>query len=166
MPKPRHLSLGKPPRVAFRFLDRFLQRQLAAKMAGEFGVAQRVEAGRVRRIAIQQPAHFIQQAAFEHPVEVARYAIPEAGVRDLELEPAAEVLTAAFATGGLRLVDLSGELRGDLDAQGREIAAAPTGASAAGVPTRPLARGARVLKGTLFAADMYAGLRTFRVGGP
>ncbi|MBK5098369.1 MAG: hypothetical protein JJE01_11340, partial [Gemmatimonadetes bacterium] len=72
-------------------------------------------------------------------------------------------LVAAFGTGGLRLADLSGELRGELYAQGRETAVIPTGAWIDGIPSRSLARGARVLKQAVFVADMYAGLRVFRV---
>jgi len=54
-------------------------------------------------------------------------------------------------------------LRGDLYRQGRETTSAPTGAWHTGVPSLSLARGARALKGSLFVADMYAGLRVFRL---
>jgi hypothetical protein len=97
------------------------------------------------------------------PREIARYAVPEAGIRDFEVDPRTETLIAAFGTGGLRLADLSGELRGELYAQGREISVAPTSAWQGGIPSRSLARGARLLKRTVYVADMYAGLRVFRV---
>ena len=97
------------------------------------------------------------------PTVMAWYRVPEAGVRDLEVDPRAERLGAAFGTGGVRLLDLSGELRGNLTDQGREVGAAATGSWWPGVPTRSLARGARSLKGSLFVADMYAGLRVFRI---
>lgn len=97
------------------------------------------------------------------PSESAWYRVPEAGVRDLDLDLRGEHLAAAFGTGGARLLDLSGELRGDLADQGREVAAAATGSWWPGVPTRSLARGVRSLKGSLFVADMYAGLRVFRI---
>ncbi|MCL7968832.1 MAG: hypothetical protein M8867_04310 [marine benthic group bacterium] len=99
----------------------------------------------------------------EQPVQRAWYHVPDAGVRDLEVDTRAERLTAAFGTGGARRLDVAGELRGDLYSQGRETAAAATGAWHTGVPSRSLARGARVLKGSLFVADMYAGLKVFRV---
>ena len=98
-----------------------------------------------------------------HPTVTAWYRVPEAGVRDLEVDPRAERLAAAYGTGGVRLLDLSGELRGDLADQGREVGAAATGSWWPGVPTRSLARGVRSLKGLLFVADMYAGLRVFRI---
>ena len=61
------------------------------------------------------------------------------------------------------LVDLSGEMRGDLYIQGREVVAVPTGAWLNGTPSRSLARGARGLKQAVFVADMYTGLRVFVV---
>ena len=97
------------------------------------------------------------------PSQRAWYQVPEAGVRDLDVDPRAERLAVAFGTGGVRLLDLSGELRGDLYTQGREIVASATGSWWPGVPTRSLARGARSLKGSLFVADTYAGLRVFRI---
>ena len=97
------------------------------------------------------------------PREVARYEVPEAGIRDFQVDHRSETLIAAFGTGGLRLADLSGELRGELYAQGRETSATSTGAWHDGIPSRSLARGARVLKQAVFVADMYAGLRVFRV---
>jgi hypothetical protein len=97
------------------------------------------------------------------PREVARYEVPEAGIRDFQVDHRTETLIAAFGTGGLRLADLSGELRGELYGQGREISATPTGAWHDGIPSRSLARGARVLKQAVFVADMYAGLRVFRI---
>lgn len=97
------------------------------------------------------------------PREVASYRVPEAGIRDFEIDHRAESIIAAFGTGGLRLTDLSGELRGELYDQGREASAVPTGAWYDGIPSRSLARGARVLKQAVFVADMYAGLQVFRV---
>jgi hypothetical protein len=96
------------------------------------------------------------------PLERAWYRAPDAGVRDLDVDTPMERLTVAFGTGGVRRLDVAGELRGDLYRQGRETTAAPTGAWHTGVPSRSLARGARALKGSLFVADMYAGLRVFR----
>jgi hypothetical protein len=97
------------------------------------------------------------------PRQVAWYSVPEAGVRDLEVDSRGEWLSGAFGTGGARMLDLSGELRGDRYEQGRELASAPTGAWWPGVPTRSMARGVRSLKGWVFVADMYAGLRVFRI---
>ena len=107
--------------------------------------------------------HIIDVTDIERPRESAWYRVPEAGARDLEIDPRTERLTAAYGTGGLRLVDLSGEMRGDLYVQGREVVAVPTGAWLHGTPSRSLARGARGLKQAVFVVDMYAGLRVFAV---
>ncbi len=107
--------------------------------------------------------HLIDVTEIERPLEVAWYGVPEAGVLDIEIDPRAEQLTAAFGTAGVRLLDLSGEMRGDLYRQGREVAAAPTGILSQGKPGRSLARGATRLKQAIFVADMYAGLLVFGV---
>ncbi len=107
--------------------------------------------------------HIIDLTELERPREVARYGVPEAGVLDIEIDPRSEQLTAAFGTAGVRLVDLSGEMRGDLYRQGREVAAAPTGVVTRGRPGRSMARGASRLKQSIFVADMYAGLLVFGV---
>ncbi len=58
--------------------------------------------------------HIIDVTDIEQPRESASYRVPEAGARDLEIDSRTERLVAAYGTGGLRLVDLSGEMRGDL----------------------------------------------------
>ena len=55
-----------------------------------------------------------------NPEEVARYEVPGAGSHNLWIED--DVLYAAFYNGGLRVVDISGELKGNLGSQGREMA--------------------------------------------
>ena len=65
--------------------------------------------------------HIVDFTDFRNPVEVARFEVPEAGSHNLWIED--DILYAAFYQGGLRVVDLSGELMGDLYRQGREIAA-------------------------------------------
>ena len=107
--------------------------------------------------------HIVDVTDIERPRESAWYNVPEAGARDLEIDTRTERLVAAFGTGGLRLVDFSGEMRGDLYGQSREVAAVPTGAWRSGSPSRSLARGARILKQAVFVADMYAGLMVFGV---
>ena len=64
--------------------------------------------------------HVIEWDDWENPEEVARYRVPEAGTHNLWIED--DVLYVAYYNGGVRLVDISGELRGDLYRQGREIA--------------------------------------------
>jgi hypothetical protein len=54
------------------------------------------------------------------PEEVARYEVPEAGVQDLWVE--GERLYVAAQNGGVRVVDIGADLKGNLYHQGREIA--------------------------------------------
>ena len=55
-----------------------------------------------------------------HPEEVARYEVPEAGVQDLWID--GERLYVAAQNGGVRVVDISADLKGNLYHQGREVA--------------------------------------------
>ncbi len=72
--------------------------------------------GGVRVVDLSEPAH---------PREVAEYHLAGFGARSLWLEQ--DVLYVGFEGGGLRAVDVSGDLRGDLRAQGRELGALWTG---------------------------------------
>ena len=63
--------------------------------------------------------HIVDFTDPQNPVEVARYEVPEAGTHNLWIEN--DVLYMGFYNGGVRIVDVSGELMGDLYKQGREI---------------------------------------------
>ena len=65
--------------------------------------------------------HFIElDENFENPREVARYEVPEGGTHNFWVEN--DVLYVAYYNQGVRVVDISGELLGNLYTQGREIA--------------------------------------------
>jgi hypothetical protein len=66
------------------------------------------------------PVHVIDVADLSRPRYVARYEVPEAGAHNFWVQ--GERLYVAYYQGGIRVVDVSGELRGDLYAQGREVA--------------------------------------------
>jgi hypothetical protein len=63
--------------------------------------------------------HVVDVTDIESPEEVGTYWVPEAGVHNLWAED--DKLYVAYYQAGLRVVDISGELRGDLYRQGREI---------------------------------------------
>jgi hypothetical protein len=65
--------------------------------------------------------------------------------------------------GGLRVVDISGELRGDLLAQGREIAHVATGDKQGSVPNAPNAWGAIYRDGNIYVPDINSGLWIVKV---
>ena len=92
----------------------------------------------------------------DHPVEVARYEVPEAGAHNVWVED--DVLYVGYYQGGLRAVDVSGELRGDLYAQGREIDLLLTTDEDTTVPNWPMTWGAQVFKGNIYTSDLHSGL--------
>jgi hypothetical protein len=102
--------------------------------------------------------HVIDVSDLENPREVAKYDLPEAGAHNVWVED--EVLYIAYYQGGVRVVDVSGTLRGDLYRQGREIGFLRTGAGPGEAiqPNSPQAWGPQVHKGHLFVSDNYSGL--------
>ncbi|MBA3582939.1 MAG: hypothetical protein H0W36_00130 [Gemmatimonadetes bacterium] len=65
--------------------------------------------------------HVFDVSDLELPVEVAKFEVPEAGAHNFWINDDEEVLYIAYYQAGLRALDVSGELRGDLYAQGRQI---------------------------------------------
>jgi len=65
--------------------------------------------------------HIIDFTDPANPEEVARYEVPETGPHNFMVDED-EVLWIAHYTGGFRAVDISGDLRGNLYTQGREVA--------------------------------------------
>ncbi len=102
--------------------------------------------------------HVIDVSDIETPAEVAKYEVPEAGAHNIWVENG--TLYIAYYQGGLRIVDVSGELRGNLYNQGREIGRIrTTGAEGeAIVPNAPQAWGPQPYKGNIFVSDLNSGL--------
>ena len=65
--------------------------------------------------------------------------------------------------GGLRVVDVSGELRGDLLAQDREIAHVYTGDAKGNFPNAAMAWGAIYRDGRIYVPDVFSGLWVVKV---
>ena len=100
--------------------------------------------------------HFFEWDEWDDPREVARYAVPEAGTHNLWVED--DILYIAYYNGGLRVVDISGELRGDLYRQGREIAMFRPHHPDSRVPNAPMVWGPQPYKGNIYLSDMNSGL--------
>lgn len=102
--------------------------------------------------------HVIDVSDIDEPKEVAKYELPEAGAHNVWIED--DVLYIAYYQGGLRIVDVSGTLRGDLYRQGREIGFFRTEAGEGeGLAANSAnAWGPQVFKGNLFVSDMTSGL--------
>ena len=97
------------------------------------------------------------------PKEVARYRVPEAGPHNLWIDWEKEIMYVAYFNAGLRVVDLSGELLGDLYRQGREIAKFYSDDTQGFIPNSPFAWGPQPHKGTIFFSDFNSGLWAVRL---
>jgi len=100
--------------------------------------------------------HVIDVTDIENPREVAKYEVPEAGAHNVWVE--GDRLYVGYYQAGLRVVDISGELRGDLYAQGREVARLIPMDDQMVVPNWPMTWGAQLFKGNIFSSGMNSGL--------
>jgi hypothetical protein len=100
--------------------------------------------------------HVFDATDLERPVEVARYEVPGAGSHNFWIHD--DVLYIAYYNAGLRALDVSGTLEGDLRRQGRELAALSTGDARARVPDHPFAMTVMWHEGLLYTADFNSGL--------
>jgi len=76
------------------------------------------------------------------------------------------VLYVAYYNAGLRVVDLSGDLKGDLYAQGREIARFRSFDPEGRVANAPMAWGPQPHKGHIFFSDWNSGLWVVKLKRP
>jgi hypothetical protein len=88
------------------------------------------------------------------PKEVAAYSAPQSGVHSFWIQN--DTMYAAAWTGGVRVVDVSGRLNGDL--RSREIASITTSDDKAAVLNFPFAWAAVPHNGLVFASDFNSGL--------
>ena len=100
--------------------------------------------------------HFFELDSWDQAKEVARYEVPEAGTHNIWIVD--DIMFVAYYQGGLRIVDVSGELMGNLYDQGREIAKFLPTASEGIAPNKPEAWGPQPYKDLIFVSDMNSGL--------
>ncbi len=100
--------------------------------------------------------HILDMSDMGAPVEVARYEVPDAGAHNVWVED--DRLYVGYYQGGLRVVDIRGELRGNLYEQGREIAHILTTDAQSMVPGWSMTWGAQIFKGHIFTSDLNSGL--------
>ncbi len=120
--------------------------------------------GSKSRIPVRGILHVVDVGDIEHPREVATYSVPEAGAHNLWVLD--DVLYMGYYSGGGRVLDVSGELRGELYNQGREIARLWTGDPAGFRPNLPFVWGAYAEKGLIYFNDIHSGLWIARLGKP
>ena len=100
--------------------------------------------------------HFIDVTDVDRPKEVARYQIPEAGSHNFWVD--GDTLYVAYYNAGLRVVDISGELMGNLYEQGREMAWFLPFDPEGRIPNAPMTWGPQPHKGHIFFSDWNSGL--------
>ena len=105
--------------------------------------------------------HFLDFTDIENPKEEAVYTITEAGSHNHWIQ--GDTLIAAYYNGGLRIVDISGDLLGDLYRQGRDIAFYMSSDPNGHIPNSTNVWGAIPYKGYIYFTDMYSGLYCVRL---
>jgi hypothetical protein len=108
------------------------------------------------RIPVQGIVHVVDVSDVEHPRKVAEYAVPEAGAHNMWVED--DVMYMGYYNGGGRVIDVAGELRGNLYRQGREIARLWTGDPKGWRPNLPFTWGAQPHKGLIYFNDVNSGI--------
>jgi hypothetical protein len=106
--------------------------------------------------------HVIEWDEWDKPREVARYQVPEAGTHNLWVED--DVMYIGYYNGGLRVVDVSGELMGDLYRQGREMGRFTTEDPKGYIANAPFVWGPQPFKGNIFVSDWNSGLWALKMG--
>jgi len=100
--------------------------------------------------------HVIDVSDIAHPKEVAWYEPTDGGVHNVWV--VGDTLYLGNYQGGARVLDISGELKGDLLRQGREMSWILTADSTGAQPHTPFAWGAVVRDGNIFVPDINSGL--------
>mgnify|MGYP003997180143 FL=1 len=105
--------------------------------------------------------HFLNFNDPANPREDALYQVPEAGSHNMWVY--GDMLLAGYYQGGLRILDISGELLGDLYKQGREIGVFQSSHKEGKIANAPMVWGAQPYKDYIFFADMNSGLYCIQI---
>jgi len=108
------------------------------------------------RIPTKGVVHVVDVSDILNPRKVAEYDVPEEGAHNMWVEN--DVMYIGYYSGGARAVDVSGELRGNLYRQGREMARLWTGDAKGFRPNIPFAWGAQPHNGLIYFNDIHTGL--------
>jgi plastocyanin len=105
--------------------------------------------------------HVIDVSDIEHPRQVAWYEPTDGGVHNVWV--VGDTLYLGNYQGGARVLDISGELKGDLLRQGREVSWIFTADSMGAKPRVPFAWGVVVKNGIMYVPDINSGLWIMKV---
>ena len=115
-----------------------------------------------RRFPVRGIVHIVDVSDIYNPRKVAEYVVPEGGAHNMWVED--DVMYMGYYAGGGRIVDVSGELRGDLYRQGREIARVWTGDPDGFRANLPFTWGAQPHKGLIYFNDIHSGIWIVKLG--
>ncbi|UCC81496.1 MAG: hypothetical protein JSW46_10785 [Gemmatimonadota bacterium] len=107
--------------------------------------------------------HVVDASDLENPTEVATFRVSGATPHNFWVDEEGAILYAAWYENGLRALDVSGELLGELDRQGREIANIKYGSGTGCVSSTETCTWAPQLhEGLVYLSDMNTGLWVLR----
>ena len=115
-----------------------------------------------KRTPVRGIVHVVDVSDISQPRKVAEYPVPEGGAHNMWVEN--DVMYIGYYSGGGRVVDVSGELRGDLYRQGREIARIWTGDPNGFHPNLPFTWGAQPHNGLIYFNDINSGIWIMKLG--
>ena len=115
-----------------------------------------------KRIPVRGVVHVVDVADINNPRKVAEYPVPEAGAHNMWVDD--DVMYMGYYNGGGRIVDVSGELRGDLYRQRREMGRLWAGDPQGYRPNLPFTWGAQPHKGLIYFNDVHSGIWVVKVG--
>lgn len=116
------------------------------------------------RIPVRGVVHVVDVTDINHPREAANYTVPEGGAHNIWVKD--DVLSMGYYSGGARVVDVSGELRGDLYRQGREIGRLWTGDPSGFRSNLPFTWGAQPHGDLIYFNDINSGIWIVKIGKP
>ncbi len=114
------------------------------------------------RVPVRGIVHVIDVSDINNPRKVAEYPVPESGAHNMWVED--DIMYMGYYNGGGRVVDVSGELRGDLYRQGREIGHLWAGDTEGFKPNLPFTWGAQPHKGMVYFNDVHSGIWIVKLG--
>ena len=116
----------------------------------------------VKRIPVRGIFHVIDVSDITNPRKVAEYNVPEGGAHNMWVEN--DLMYLGYYSGGGRVIDVSGELRGDLYRQGREVARIWTGDPNGFRSNMPFTWGAQPHNGLIYFNDVNSGIWIVKLG--
>ncbi|MBC8028651.1 MAG: Ig-like domain-containing protein [Pyrinomonadaceae bacterium] len=114
------------------------------------------------RVPVRGIVHVVDVSDISNPRKVGEYPVPESGAHNMWVED--DIMYMGYYNGGGRIVDVSGELRGDLYRQGREIGHLWAGDPDGFKPNLPFTWGAQPHKGLVYFNDVHSGIWIVKLG--